>query len=430
VDGRLRAMSSGGGGLQFGGLWTAIIVAQIAFTVILPVVTNFVRQDYVRYRDTPAGFAAEEFLSATLGLDRLDGATAGGDTTPALRAARFERDYRLLADRLRAEPGVTDVTYANRLPLMDPSPLMIEMDAGPLAPRDSNWPEGYRVSAATVDPRFFDVIGARVILGRSLTMTDAEQDTRAVVVNESFVKRVMGGRNPIGRQFRFLSNEGQRPKPGDKPGQWRQIVGVVPDLGISPQQPDPSAARVHLATLPRNTGPFRIAVHARGDPQRLTTRLRELAAAVDPALRVMNPMPLPRVLDEEVSYGAFWVRLLATVATVALVLSLAGVYAVTAFAVAKRTREIGVRVALGARPRQIIFTVFKRPFIQIALGITVGAIIMTCLVTVNTNVVTLRTVGEPGAFVLILGMVCMLGCLVPVRRALSIQPTEALKDEG
>jgi ABC-type antimicrobial peptide transport system permease subunit len=162
----------------------------------------------------------------------------------------------------------------------------------------------------------------------------------------------------------------------------------------------------------------------------MTTRVRELAAAVDPALRVVNLMPLPRVVDVEVAYWAFWVRLFVTLSCVALGLSLAGVYAVTAFAVAKRTREIGVRVALGARPLQIIVTVFKRPVLQIALGIGVGAVIVTTLVTVGNNEVTLREVTEPGTFVLILGFVCMLGCIVPTRRALRIQPTEALKDEG
>jgi predicted permease len=430
VEARLRAMSSGSGGLQFGGVWTGVIVAQVALTVILPFVTSAIRGDFVRMRDTPPHFAADQFLSAALSLDRLDGPAAGGDTTPAARAARFDARYRMLADRLMTEPGVLGVTYANRLPLMDHPPRMMEIDAGPAAPRDPVWPDGYRVSTAVVDPRFFDVLGTPVLRGRSLTAADAEPQTNAVLVNESFVKRVLDGRNPIGRQVRFLAPESRPLTPDGKPGPWLEIVGVVPDLGISGTEHDPKVARVYWATLPKHLGGVLVAVHVRGDPQRFAPRLRELAAAVDPALRLTDPMPVSRLLDSEVDFLGFFVRLLASLTAVALLLSLAGVYAVTAFAVAKRTREIGVRVALGARPRQIIFTVFKRPFIQLALGIGVGAIVLTTLVTYGDSNLKPRELVEPGIVVVMVGLICLLACVVPARRALAIQPTEALKDEG
>ena len=430
VDARLRAMSSGGGGLQFGGVWTGVIVAQIALTVIFPFVTNAIRGELVQMRDTPARFAADEFLSATLSLDRLDGPAAGADTTPAARAARFDVRYRTLADRLMTEPGILGVTYANRLPLMYHPARMMEMDAGPAAPVNPNWPEGYRVSTAVVDPNFFDVLGTPVVRGRSLTSTDVAPEPNAVLVNESFVKRVLGGRNPIGRQLRFLAPDDRPVTPDGKPGPWLEVVGVVPDLGISGTEGDPKVARVYWATRPKYLGGLRLAVHVRGDPQRFAPRLRELAAAVDPAMRVADPMPASRLLDAEVDFDAFFVRLLYGLTAVTLLLSLAGVYAVTAFAVAKRMREIGVRVALGARPRQIIFTVFKRPFIQLALGIGVGAIVLTTLVTYGDSNLKPRELVEPGVVVVLVGVICLLACVVPARRALAIQPTEALKDEG
>jgi predicted permease len=429
VEVRLRAMSGGGGGLQFGGVWTVIIVVQIAMTATLPLVTTFIREDMMNVLDVHAGFAADRFLTAVLALDPGDGAAAAGDTLPAARAARFERLYRTLADRLQNEPGVVGVTYGDRLPFMYHLSRAIEMDAGPIAP--AVFHEGHYVAEASVDPRFFAVIGAAVSSGRSLAAADAGQSARAVVVNETFVKRVMGGLNPVGRQVRFASATGRRPTTaGEAPGPWYQIVGVVPDLGTSEIPTDWSAARFYRATRPGDARPFHLAVHVRGDPQRFAPRLRELAASVDPSLRLIDPMPLPRVLDVEFQFNAFWYHLLAGVAGVALLLSLAGVYAVTAFAVAKRTREIGVRVALGARPRQIILTVFKRPFIQIVLGIAVGAIIMTILVTGDHFTVHLAQLGEIGMAVAAMSFFCLLACIVPTRRALRIQPTEALKDDG
>jgi putative ABC transport system permease protein len=430
VDARLRAMSSGGGGLQFSGVWTGIIVVQIALTATFPFVTSFMRDDYLRQRHMPAGFAAEQFLTAILALDLADGAAASADTLPEARAARLEARYRALADRLESEPGVLGVTYANRLPLMYHPPVRIEMDSGPVTPRGPDLPPGYAISNASVDPRFFDVIGAPVIRGRSLSSADAEPGTHTVVVNELFVTRVMAGHNPIGRRFRFIVPEGSRSPLRAQPRPWFEIVGVVPNLGIDGDHPFPGESRIYAPTLPRRTGPLYVAIHVRGDPQRFTSRLRELALATDPALRIVDPQPLPHVMHNEVELLAFIYYAIAGVAVVALVLSLASVYSVTAFAVAKRTREIGVRVALGATPWQIVFVTFKRASIQVALGIGIAALIMGTFIVADWEKPSWDAVGRVGIVVLLIALSCMAACIVPVRRALGIQPTEALKDDG
>ena len=416
AGGRLRSASNGGGGLQFGGVWTVVIVAQVALTTVLPVPLLGVGADVTR--DTPAGFPAEEFLTATLAIDRFDGVAASSDTVPAVRAVRLEARYRALADRLRQEPGVLDVTYVDQMPLMRHGWKAIEMDPGPAAEHR----EGCVRCAAfvSVDPRFFDVVGAPVIRGRALTTADAEHQMRAVLVNEFFVAQVMGGRNPIGRQLRFSSAREPTAK------SWYRIVGVVRDLGVSDNQGDYGRARIFQPTLPRETGPLRVAIHVRGDPQRFVVRLYELAQAIDPALRVIDPKPLPRLVDTP---GAFWLELLIGFTGVTLMLSLAGVYAVMAFAVARRTREIGVRVALGAQPMHVLTTVFKRPLIQVALGIGVGAILALALANNDLSDVHLDDFGRSAVFALSTILCCALACIVPTRRALRIQPTEALRDE-
>ena len=135
-------------------------------------------------------------------------------------------------------------------------------------------------------------------------------------------------------------------------------------------------------------------------------------------------------MDSEVELLAFIYYSIAGVAVVALVLSLAGVYSVTAFAVAKRTREIGVRVALGAAPRQIIGTVFKRALIQVAMGIGVAALIMVTFIIADWEKPSWVELSRVGIAVVLIALCCMAACIVPVRRALRIQPTEALKDDG
>ncbi|HJU90421.1 MAG TPA: ABC transporter permease [Gemmatimonadaceae bacterium] len=415
---RLRAASSGGGGLQFGGVWTVVIVAQIALTTMLPVPLIGVGTDVTR--NTPAGFPAEAFLTATLAIDRFGGVAASSDTVPAARAVRLETRYRALADRLRQEPGVLDVTYADIMPLTRHWWDGIYMDPGPAAEHSERCVGGYCVGYVSVDPRFFDVVGAPVIHGRALTTADAEHRTRAVLVNEFFVDSVMGGRNPIGRRLRFSSSEPTAES-------WYHIVGVVPNLGVTRNTSDFGRARFYQATLPRETEPLRVAIHVRGDPQRFAVRLRELAQAIDPALRVIDPKPLPRLAE---SQSAFWLQFLIGFTSVTLMLSLAGVYAVTAFAVARRTREIGVRVALGARPLQVLATVFKRPLVQIALGVGVGAILALGLANNDLSDVHLDDFGRSAVFALSTILCCALACIVPTRRALRIQPTEALRDES
>ena len=137
-------------------------------------------------------------------MDRFDGVAASGDTVPAARAMRLEARYRALVDRLRQDPGVLDVTYADQMPqLITSSFRAIRMDSGPAAKPGEGCVGCDYAKVVSVDPRFFDVVGAPVIRGRALTTADAEQRTRAVLVNKTFVDAVLDGHNPIGRRFRF-----------------------------------------------------------------------------------------------------------------------------------------------------------------------------------------------------------------------------------
>src|SRR5687767_2633771 len=300
----------------------------------------------------------------------------------------------------------------------------IKLDPGPAAEHSERCADGfYCVGFVSVDPRFFDVVGAPVIRGRSLTTADAEQRTRVVLVNETFVDEVLGGRNPIGRRIRFSST-------GEPTAEsWYEIVGVVPDLSVS-EGTSYDRKRIYQTTLPREMGPLRVAIHVRGDPQRFAARLRELAQATDPALRVIDPKPLPLLESPDSAGMSYGFELMVSLTLVTLMLSLAGVYAVTAFAVRSEEREIGVRVALGAQPLHVLTIVFKRPLVQMGLGIGVGAILGFGLANDDMSKVHLDVLGSTAVFVLSTILCCALACIVPTRRALRIQPTEALRDES
>jgi hypothetical protein len=193
--------AAGAGGLTFGGIWTAVIVAQIAVTLAFPVVAFNVARDAADTRAMVADFPAAEFLSARIALDREP--PPGADTSFAAFVARRQATVRELERRLRAEPGVVG-RDAGRAAAADGPPA--PHDRGGLRRRgaaDPRFPGGYRTSSAAVDADYFDVLGAPVRAGRAFHAGDLAPDSRVVIVNESFVRLVLGGRNPIGRHLRY-----------------------------------------------------------------------------------------------------------------------------------------------------------------------------------------------------------------------------------
>jgi putative ABC transport system permease protein len=179
-------------------------------------------------------------------------------------------------------------------------------------------------------------------------------------------------------------------------------------------------------------------VHVRGgDPMTLAPQVRDAAMAVDPSLRLVNVQRANEANNDALWVVGLWLRITVVLSSVAIVLSLAGIYAVLSFTVARRTRDIGVRVALGASRQRVVLATFRRPLLQVTLGIVVGtAIIFTVASLIKyTEFPGSESDLTPQGMAMIIGYgivmlgVCMLGCLVPTRRALNIEPTIALRAE-
>jgi putative ABC transport system permease protein len=175
--------------------------------------------------------------------------------------------------------------------------------------------------------------------------------------------------------------------------------------------------------------PLNVAIHLRGDPKAFMPRLRAVATDIDVTLRLAEVMPLRDVVNAEVAFHEFWVRMTMIVSAIVLLHSLVAIYAVMSFAVSRRTREIGVRVALGATPRRIVRAVFKQPLRQLGMGLVAGAALVAYLLGMMKG-------GMPsadqflmlGGYTVLVAVVCLVACVVPTRRALAVQPTEALRE--
>lgn len=439
---RLKRARQGSGALTFGGIWTLVIAAQVAVTIAVPAFAFFVRRDMLQIEATDAGFPEHEYLSAQLQLDREAG------RSEAEFQERFNATVGKLEELLAMDQAVVGITVADRLPHFYHPHSVIEVEDG-AAPLDPTRPggnctgicAGYTVSTASVDQHFFDVLDAPILLGPGFEPGDFAGASTAVIVNRSFVQRLMGGRNPIGRRLRYTYVAGrpvtvagltagwEDPSPVTEPGPWYEIVGVVRDMAMA-REPDPKVAGVYHPLPPNGTYPLRIAVHVLGDATAFARRLRSLATQVDPTLRLDEVVPLDEVTLPDLRYYRFWFWMIVTLGTVAMSLSMAGIYSIMAFTVSRRTREIGIRVALGSGRSSIAWAIFHRPLTQVALGGAAGLGLTGLL-----SYAILRGGLWPTGAAMVLGYatlmmgVCLLACVVPTRRALRIEPTEALREE-
>jgi cell division protein FtsX len=427
LGGRLRQATAGGGGVRFGGVWTAVIVTQVAFTVAFPAVTWVVQRELSRVRSFPAGFAAEQYLSAWLEVDAPAGADAGAKPDSAKLTATLEA----LRQRLAAEPGVAGVTFVDRLPRTGHVERYVELDepgprAGPHAPRGRSAARGeHRADRSVVLRR-----AASPHPGRSPLPPRRPGAGRA---RRDRGPRLRGPGAPgaqRGRRAGALRREQRGGPLADDARPWYEIVGVVDELGMGAATQRGRAAGFYLPAAPGSTGPLYIVLHARGDPLSLAPRLREVAAAVDPALRISEVQRVDQVTSAVLWFLGVWLRITLALTGIALLLALAGIYSVLSFTVARRTREIGVRVALGASPRRVVAAVFRRPLTQVGLGVVAGgAVIAVAAFASSGGGFTARQVALLLCYAAFMLGVCLLACVVPTRRALRVEPTEALRAE-
>jgi len=409
VHDALRNEGAARSGLRFGGFWTTVIVVQVALTVaLIPLAGGGVFESN-RFRQRAEGIGAERYLTASVDIDRE---YFGADS--AAFAARARASFDELERRLGVEPGVEHVAFADRLPVMDQFKYDIAVDTTAGAPAT-----GLRRSTlVNVSRGFFAAFGTRVVAGRDFVPHDFQKG-RVLVVNESFARHVFGGRNPIGQRVRVVGGEDESVAGKE----WYEVVGMVRDFGWQLPLPHEQSAMYH-PRLPAPGADVSLAVRVH-DPEAFAARLRTLAAEVDPTIRLTDVQPLAVVGGSEAKMNWTLTSVAWLVSLTVLLLSATGIHALMSFTVARRTREIGIRAALGARPGRIVAGIFSRAFLQISAGVLAGTALAALFGLGSLRQVLLLLAAD--AIMLVVGMAA---CAVPLRRALSINPTDALRAEG
>jgi predicted permease len=412
---QLKNLGAGGSTLRFGWMWTSVMIFQVALTVIFIPPALGIAEESWRDRRIRERFPAEHYLGVRMGLDQLPSTPNGGESAASV-AARTDRVYHEFERRVVQEPGVTAVTYADRLPGMGVAVRRAEVDvpgAAP-APIPNLW-------MTAVGPGFFETFNVPIVAGRDLHDGDRADGAMTVLVNEAFARRYTPGASPVGRRVRFASDDPARPQP------WLEIVGMVRDIGMTPTDLG-EAPYIFRGVTPSKASPLVMGVRVAGDPVALIPRLRTMAVELDAALRLDEMRSLDDMAWREEIPAMVAAGGIATAVVLGLFLSAAGIFSLMSVSVSRRTREIGLRTALGATQSRLLAGVFSRALVLIGSGIVAGNAVIVLIISLSDEIELAdvwRALLTTSSVMLTVGL---LACVEPARRALRIHPTDALKE--
>ena len=416
------ALKSGGRSLtpgrRQGRLSQVLVVSEIALAVVLVLGAGLLVNSFLRLRGVDPGFRPDRVLSFTVDLSRRDYPDARS------QAAYFEP----VIERLRALPGVEAVGANSMLPVTQAGTLHIALDTED-RPSPAGQPPAGRLIApgetlvgdAVVNGDYFRALSIPLLRGRSFTDQDRIGAPRVAIVSAGVVRHFFPQEDPLGKRVRnrFIG------------GEWLTIVGVVGDV-IEYDLEQESLPQVYECYLQSGRSLMSFAVKTTGDPGPLADAVRDAARSIDPRQPVYSLMTFEQRLAHTLASRRSYLMLWGAFALLALGLAAVGVYGVVSCAVAQRTHEIGVRMALGASRASVLAQVLKQGAILAGAGVGLGLLAGTAL----TRVVASELYGIPatdpltfgGVAVVLIG-VALAACWFPARRATRIDPMVALRCE-
>jgi putative ABC transport system permease protein len=393
---------------------TAMVLTELALTTTLLVGAGLMIRSFMTLASADLGFALDGLTTMRV---RLPDSKYG---TPDARRAFFDR----LEPRLRAIPGVEAAAITNGVPPHDGGERLLEIDL----PRESAGTAPVFVGTVTITPEFFAVLRAPLIRGRSFTGADGAPGLETVVVNQRLAAQFFPGADPIGRRIRFTQ---RTPAANRPPETWRTIVGIVAPIKHGSPQDGYDNAVVYIPYRQETPGTASLLVRSTLPPESIVDAVRHEVQGIDPDQPVLSIQTLAQVLAETRWWWRTWGTLFGVLAAVALALSALGLYAVIAYSVVQRTREIGVRMALGASRTGVCWMILRRAVAQLVVGLAfgvAGAFVLSEVLWGSGMVVV--PASDPLtylAIIVLLSTVALTASLVPARRATRIDPVVALR---
>ena len=399
-------------------LRSGLAIAEVAFAVLLVIAAGLLTRSFLALSHVDPGFRAERLLTARVTPNQEF-------CSDPSRCISF---YRELLDRMRAVPGINSAALINTLPLggrLAKRSLEIEIEpTSPGAIMPLFWMD-------VVTPDYLSLMSIPVLAGRGFTSADDSGNPPVAIVTASTARRYWPGRSAVGSRVRL-----------DRDTEWRTVVGIISDVRAYDLQkyvPDWINGTIYVPYTPKATleggrvpSDMTIVVQSSLEESQAQDVLRRTIASLNPEVPASEVRPMRAVVYESVSTPASTTVLFVAFAALALALGLIGIYGVLSFLVSRRTREIGIRLALGAQRRDVLWLVMKEgakfSLIGIALGLTSALAITRILAS---DLYGIRP-ADPFTFIataVLMSAVTLLACYIPTRRAMRVDPLNALRHE-
>jgi len=387
----------------------SLVVVQVAVCLVLVIGASLCVRSLLNARSIDPGFAVQNRLVFDFDLRTL------GYTDAQDRAF-----YSQLVDRVRALPGVRSASVTNYLPLgFESIGQRVQIEGR--SPEASKW---LGAGAMSVGPDYFETMGIPLLLGREFTEADNENSLSVVIVNQEFVRRYFPGEDAIGKRISTKKDANQNPI-------WSEVVGVVKTGKYGSLRESPQPFLYHPFSQgfdPRAT----LVVESSGDTRLQIPAVRQVIQSLDPAVLILDSQTMNDYMTLPLFFARITGVLLGVFGGLALALAMVGLYGVIAYSVAQRTREVGIRVALGANRATVLLLVIgqglKLTLIGAAIGLVAAFVVTRLIQSLLFGISATDPVSFAAATLLLVAIACF-ACYLPARSAARVDPMIALRYE-